>query len=129
VRNLTRVVVVQKSVLAEPDALGDGSADSIYLGDEIISRPIWMTGRPGRSGCRIVLLGFRNPKGSRSWGDQIGSGSSRCVAEFPENTVGVVAMAKCEFAESNALGDGSTDAIYLEDQVINIFIRAMGHPG
>jgi hypothetical protein len=38
-------------------------------------------------------------------------------------------MAKREFAESNALSDGSTDAIYLEDQIVNRFVRATGHPG
>ena len=38
-------------------------------------------------------------------------------------------MAKREFAKSNALGDRSTDAIYLEDQVVSRFVRATGHPG
>ena len=45
-----------------------------------------------------------------------------------ENTVRVVPMAKHKFAESNALGDGSTDVIYLEDQVVSRFVRATGHP-
>ena len=36
---------------------------------------------------------------------------------------------KREFAELDALSDGSTDAIYLEDQIISRFGRAMDHPG
>ena len=121
--------MVAKRVLTELDALCDGSADSIYLRDKIVSRSSWTTGRPGRSGCRVVCLGSGNPRRSRSWGDQIGTGHGRSVAEFAENTVGVVPMAKREFAELNALGDGSTDAIYLEDQIVSKFIRATGHPG
>ena len=37
-------------------------------------------------------------------------------------------VVKHEFAESNALGDGSTNAIYLEDQIVNRFSRATDHP-
>jgi hypothetical protein len=88
-----------------------------------------MTGRPEGRGCHVVHLGFGNPRHSRSWGDRIGSGPCGSVAEFAENTVGVVPMAKLKFAELNALGDGSTDAIYLEDQVVSRFVRATGHPG
>ena len=88
-----------------------------------------MTGRPESSDRSGVCLGFGNPERGRSRSDQIGSGPGRSVAEFTENTVGVVPMAKREFAESNALGDGSTDAIYLEDQVVSRFVRATGHPG
>ena len=42
-----RVVVVSKCVLAELDALGDGSANTIYLGEEIVSRCSTATGHPG----------------------------------------------------------------------------------
>ena len=42
-----RVVAVSEHVLAEPDALGDGSADSIYLRDKIVSRCSRTTDRPG----------------------------------------------------------------------------------
>ena len=37
-------------------------------------------------------------------------------------------MVKREFAELDALSDGSTNAIYLEDQIISRFGRAMDHP-
>ena len=43
--------------------------------------------------------------------------------------VRVILVVKREFAESDTLGDGSTDAIYLEDQIVSRFIRATGHPG
>ena len=36
-------------------------------------------------------------------------------------------MVKREFAELDALSDGSTDAIYLEDQIISRFGRVMDH--
>ena len=85
-------------------------------------------GRPGRSDCGRVRLEFGNPERGRSRSDQIRSGPGGSVAEFTENMVGVVPMAKREFAESNALDDGSTDAIYLEDQVVSRFVRATGHP-
>ena len=74
-----------------------------------------MTGRPGRSDRGGVRLGFRNPERGRSQSDQIGSSPGRSTAEFTENTVRVVSVVKREFAESDALSDGSTDAIYLED--------------
>jgi hypothetical protein len=32
-----RVIVVMECILTEPDALGNGSADSIYLRDKIVS--------------------------------------------------------------------------------------------
>ena len=38
-------------------------------------------------------------------------------------------MVKREFAELNALSDGSTDVIYLEDQIVSRFGRVTGHPG
>ena len=118
-----------KSVLAEPDALGDISANSIYLRDKIVGRSGWMTGHPGRGGRRVVRLGFGNPRRSRSRSDQIRSGPGGSAAEFTENTVRVVSVVKREFAELNALGDGSTNAIYLEDQIISRLIRATGHLG
>ena len=108
------VVAVSERVLGEPDALGNGSADSIYLRDKIVGRSGWTTGRPGRSGRRVVRLGFGNPRRSRSRSDQIGSGPGGSAAEFTENMVRVVLVVKREFAESNTLGDGSTNAIYLE---------------
>ena len=43
--------------------------------------------------------------------------------------VRVVSVVKREFAESNALGDGSTNAIYLEDHIVSRLIRLTGHPG
>ena len=36
---------------------------------------------------------------------------------------------KREFAELNALSDGSTDVIYLEDQIVSILSRPTDHPG
>ena len=121
--------MVSERVLAEPDALSDGSADSIYLKDKIVGRSGWMTGCPGRGDRCVVCLGFGNPRRNGSRSDQIGSGPSRSVAEFTENTVRVIPMMKRKFIESNALGDRSTDAIYLEDQVVSRFVRATGHPG
>ena len=95
--------MVPECVLAEPDALGNGSADSIYLRDEIVSRSGWTTGRPGRSERRVVRLGFGNPRRGRSRSDQIRSGLGRSAAEFTENTVRVVSVVKREFAESDTL--------------------------
>ena len=46
-----------------------------------------------------------------------------------ENTVGVVSVVKRELVESDALSDGSIDAIYLEDQIISRFGKATDHPG
>ena len=85
-------------------------------------------GCPGRSDHGGVRLGFGNPERGRSRSYQIGSGPGGSAAEFTENTVRVVSVVKREFAESNALGDGSTDVIYLEDQVVSRFVRATGHP-
>ena len=36
---------------------------------------------------------------------------------------------KRKFVELDALSDGSTDAIYLEDQIVSRFGRATDHPG
>ena len=86
-------------------------------------------GRPGGSGRHVVRLGFGNPRCDRSRSDQIGSSPGRSAAEFMENTVGVVSVVKCELVESDALSDGSIDAIYLEDQIISRFGKATAHPG
>ena len=110
-----RVVVVSERVLTEPDALGDGSVDSIYLRDKIVSKSDRTTGRPGRSKHRVVRLGFGNSRRGRSRSGQIGSGLGRSTAESAEDSVRAVLMMKREFAELDALSDGSTDAIYLEE--------------
>ena len=120
---------MSECILAEPDALGNGSANSIYLRDKIASMCNRTTGRPGGSNRRVVRLGFGNPRCRRSRSDQIRSGLGRSAAEFTENTVRVVSVVKREFAESDALSDGSADAIYLEDQIVSRFGRATGHPG
>jgi len=106
---------VSKRVLAELDALGDGSTDSIYLGEKIINRSGKMTVRPGRSDRHTVGLGFRNSRCDRSLGGQIGSSPGGGVAESTENSVRIVSVVKRKFAELDALGDGSTNAIYLEE--------------
>ena len=123
-----RVVAVSKRILAEPDALGDGSADSIYLGDKIVNISGSVTGCPGRSNRHVVRLGFGNSRCDGSRGGQIGSGPGRSAAESAEDSVRVVLMMKREFAELDALSDGSTDVIYLEDQIVSRFGRAMGRP-
>ena len=105
--------MVSERILAEPDALGNGSADSIYLGDKIVSRSGRAMGRPGRSNRHVVCLGFGNSRCDGSQGGQIGSGPGRSTAESVEDSVRVVLMAKSEIAELDALSDGSTDTIYL----------------
>ena len=120
---------MSERVLTELDALGDGSADSIYLGDKIVSRSGRTTGRPGRSKRRVVCLEFGNSRHGRSWSGQIGSGPGRSAAEFTENTVIVISVVKREFAELDALRDGSTNAIYLEDQIVSRIGKATDHPG
>jgi hypothetical protein len=119
---------VSERVLAEPVALGDGSADAIYLGDEIIGRSDRTTGRPGGSSRHVVRLGFGNSRCDMSSSGQIRSGPGRSTAESAEDSIRVVLMLKGELAESDTLSDGSTDAIYLEDQIISGSGRAMGHP-
>ena len=109
------VVAVPKSVLAEPDALGDGSADSIYLGDQIVNRSGKVTGRPGRSDHHVVCLEFGNPMCDGSWSGQIRSGPGGGTAESAEDSVRIVSVAKRKFAELDVLGDGSTNVIYLEE--------------
>ena len=69
-----------KRVLAELDALGDGSADSIYLRDQIVSRSGRATGHPGRRGRHVEVLGFENPRGDRGLGGQIGSNPGEDVS-------------------------------------------------
>ena len=113
----------------EPDALGDGSADSIYLGDKIVSRSGKATGHPGRSKRHVVRLGFGNSRCDGSRGDQIESGPGGGAAESAEDSVRIISVVKREFAELVALSDGSTDAIYLEDQIVSRFGRATDHPG
>ena len=83
--NPIQVVVVAKRVLAELDALGDGSADSIYLGDPVVNRAGRATGRPGRSGRHVVCLEFGNSRCDGSWGGQIGSGPGGGTAESAED--------------------------------------------
>ena len=92
-----------------------GSADSIYLGDKIVSRSSRATGRPRRSNRHVVRLGFGNSRCDGSRGAQIGSGPSGDAAESAEDSVGVILVVKCEFAELDALSDRSANAIYLED--------------
>jgi hypothetical protein len=116
-------------VLAESNALGDGSANSIYLGDKIVSRSGRATGHLGSSNRHVVRLEFRNSRCDESRGGQIGYGPGRSVAESAEYSVRVVLMMKHEFAELDALSDGSTDVIYLEDHIVSRFGRAMGHNG
>jgi hypothetical protein len=105
--------MVAKRVLAELDALGDGSADSIYLGEQIVGRSGKATGHPGRSDRHIGSLNFGNSRGDETWGGQIGSGPDGSAAEPAEDSVRIVSVAKRVFAELNALGDGSTNTIYL----------------
>ena len=73
VEDTIRVVQVEESVLAELDALGDGSADKIYMGEEIISRCCRATGLPIADGCRVSNVMFENPKRDGAWKGQIGS--------------------------------------------------------
>jgi len=60
--------MMAKHVLAELDALGDGSANSIYLGEQIVSRPGRVTGHPRRSGRHIGSLEFGNSGSDGTWG-------------------------------------------------------------
>jgi hypothetical protein len=101
-------------------AVNTDTADSIYLGDKIISRSSRATGRPGRSDRHVVHLGFGNSRYDGSWSGQIGSA---------EDSVRVISMVKGEFAELDALSDRSTNAIYLEDHIVSKFGRATDHPG
>jgi hypothetical protein len=94
---------VSECVLTELDALGNGSAYSIYLGDKIISRFGRTTGRRGRRDRHVVFLEFGNSRRVRSRSGQIRSGPGIRAAESAEDTVRVVLMMKREFAELDAL--------------------------
>ena len=120
---------MSEHILAEPNTLGNGSVDSIYLGDKIVSRSDRATGRPGRSDRHVVHLGFGNSRCDGSQSGQIGNSPGRSAAESAEDSVRIVSVVKREFAELDALNDGSTDAIYLEDQIDSRFGRATDHPG
>jgi hypothetical protein len=118
-----RGVTVSKRILAEPNALSDGSADSIYLGDKIVNRSSRAMGRPGKGDRHVVCLGFGNSRCDGSRCGQIGSGPGRSAAESAEDSVRIILVVKREFAELDVLSDGSTDAIYLEDQIVSRFGR------
>jgi len=62
-KDSVRIVLVVKCVLVELDAFGDGSADSIYLGDQIVSRFNKATGHPGKHGHYVEVLRFGNLRG------------------------------------------------------------------
>ena len=78
--NPIRVVAVVKRVLAELDAISNGSTDAIYLEDQIVSRFGWATDHPGWCGRHVKVLGFGNPRGDGSLGGQIGSNRGEDVA-------------------------------------------------
>ena len=63
----------------------------------------------------MINLEFSNSRCDGSWGGQIGSGSGGSTAESVEDSVRIVLVVKREFAELNALSDGSTNMIYLEE--------------
>ena len=121
--------MVSERVLAEPDALGNGSVDSIYLRDKIASGCSRTTGHPGGSKHHVVRLGFGNSRCAGSWGGQIGSSPGESAAESMEDSIRIVLVVKREFAELDALGDRSASAIYLEDQIASRFGRATDHAG
>ena len=116
-------------MLAKLDALGDGSTDSIYLGGKIVNKSDRTTGRPGRSDRHVVCLEFRNSRCDRSWGGKIGSGPGGGTAKSAEDSVRIVSVLKREFAELDALGDGSTDSIYLRDKIFSRSDGTTGRPG
>ena len=116
-------------MLADLDALGNGSADSIYLRNKIVSRSVRVTGHPVGSDRHVVCHGLGNLRCDGSRGDQVGSGPGGGAAESVEDSIRIISVVKREFAELDALGDRSTNVIYLEDQIISRFGKAMGHPG
>ena len=69
-----------KREFAELDALGDRSANAIYLEDQIVSRFGRATGHPGWRGRHIEVLRFGNLRGDGSLGGQIGSIPNEDVA-------------------------------------------------
>jgi hypothetical protein len=72
-----------------------------------------MTGHPWRSDRHIGSLEFENSGGDETWDGQIGSGPNGSVAESAKDSIRIVSVAKRVFIELNALGNGSTDTIYL----------------
>ena len=102
-----------KCGLDELDALGDGSANAIYLGESIVSISGRAMGHPGKRGCHVSDIEFGNSRRDDAWGSQIGSGLGGGSTESVEDSVWVVAVIKRVFAELDAFGDRSTDAIYL----------------
>ena len=65
-KDSVRIVLVVKRVLAELDAFGDGSADSIYLLDQIVSRFSRVTVHPDWRGRHVEVLEFGNPRSDGS---------------------------------------------------------------
>ena len=71
------------------------------------------TSHPGKSGHHIGSLEFENSSCDEACGGQIGSGPDGSAAESTEDSVWIISVARRVFAELNALGDGSTDVIYM----------------
>ena len=68
---------------------------------------------PRKAGCHIGDIEFGNSRSDEAWGSQITSGPDGGTTESVEDSIRVVAVAKRVLTELDALGDGSTDAIYL----------------
>jgi len=126
VGNLVRIVAVAKCRFAKSDALSDRSADTIYLGKQIIGRFGKVTGHPGKS-CHVCDIEFGNSRRDKARGSQIGSGPGS-GAESVEDLVWVVAVLKRFFTKLGALDDGSTDTIYLGSKIVSRSVRAGDHP-
>jgi len=71
---------VVKREFAELDALGDRSANAIYLEDQIASRFGRATDHAGWRGHHVEVLRFGNLRGDGSLGGQIGSIPNEDVA-------------------------------------------------
>ena len=69
-----------KRKFVELDALGDTSANAIYLEDKIVSRFGRAADHPGWRSCHVEVLRFGNPRGDGSLGGQIGSNPSEDIA-------------------------------------------------
>ena len=67
-------------VLAELNALGDGSGNAIYPGDKIVVADNRATCRPGANDRRIVDVKFGNSTNDGTLGHQIGSDACRIAA-------------------------------------------------
>ena len=104
--------MVAKRGFTELAALGDGSASAIYLYEQIVSGSCRATGHPGKRSCHVGDIEFRNSRCDEAWGIQIGSGPGGGT-ESVEDSVWVVVVLERVFAELDAFGDRSTDAIYL----------------